>query len=47
MLWLPEHAPTNTGSFPMLQVSEQRSPDEDEGAKGTKGAKAGRGRTGA
>ncbi len=21
VLWLPEHAPTNTGSFPMLPLS--------------------------
>lgn len=26
VLWLPEHAPTDTGSFPMLQLGEQRSP---------------------
>ncbi|MFI6652769.1 two-component system sensor histidine kinase CseC [Streptomyces sp. NPDC050529] len=26
VLWLPEHAPTDTGSFPMLQLGEQRGP---------------------
>lgn len=28
VLWLPEHAPTNTGSFPILQLAEQRQPAE-------------------
>ncbi|WP_406451404.1 HAMP domain-containing histidine kinase [Streptomyces sp. NBC_00876] len=27
VLWLPEHAPTDTGSFPMLQLAEQRGPE--------------------
>ncbi|MGW8883267.1 two-component system sensor histidine kinase CseC [Streptomyces sp. NPDC055749] len=27
VLWLPEHAPTDTGSFPVLQLAEQRRPD--------------------
>lgn len=27
VLWLPEHAPTDTGSFPMLQLGEQRGPE--------------------
>ncbi|MFD7865180.1 two-component system sensor histidine kinase CseC [Streptomyces sp. NPDC057682] len=26
VLWLPEHAPTDTGSYPMLQFAEQRAP---------------------
>lgn len=26
VLWLPEHAPTDTGSFPMFQLGEQRGP---------------------
>ncbi len=26
VLWLPEHAPTNTGSFPMLRGAEERQP---------------------
>ncbi|WLQ42403.1 HAMP domain-containing sensor histidine kinase [Streptomyces laculatispora] len=27
VLWLPEHAPTDTGSYPMLQLAEQRDPE--------------------
>ncbi|MYS66053.1 hypothetical protein GTW66_19005, partial [Streptomyces sp. SID5473] len=27
VLWLPEHAPTNTGSFPMLSEDELRALD--------------------
>lgn len=34
VLWLPEHAPTDTGSFPMLQLGEQRGP-EPGGRKST------------
>jgi signal transduction histidine kinase len=30
VLWLPEHAPTNTGSFPILQLAEQRRAAEAE-----------------
>ncbi|MGW5866393.1 two-component system sensor histidine kinase CseC [Streptomyces sp. NPDC055239] len=28
VLWLPEHAPTNTGSYPMLQLSDKYKPDK-------------------
>ncbi|NEE54862.1 two-component sensor histidine kinase, partial [Streptomyces sp. SID8455] len=26
VLWLPEHAPTATGSFPMLRAADERQP---------------------
>ena len=26
VLWLPEHAPTATGSFPMLRTADERQP---------------------
>ncbi|MGY3680735.1 hypothetical protein ACVWXU_004358 [Streptomyces sp. TE33382] len=26
VLWLPEHAPTNTGSFPILRPEDERQP---------------------
>lgn len=29
VLWLPEHAPTDTGSYPMLQLAEQRNPESN------------------
>ncbi|THA57702.1 HAMP domain-containing histidine kinase [Streptomyces sp. A0958] len=33
VLWLPEHAPTDTGSYPMLQFAEQRAPEPGAGKK--------------
>ncbi|MET8270505.1 two-component system sensor histidine kinase CseC [Streptomyces sp. NPDC005146] len=41
VLWLPEHAPTNTGSFPVLQLAEQRRAAKAEpGGTDTPGANA-------
>ncbi|NEE39099.1 two-component sensor histidine kinase, partial [Streptomyces sp. SID7982] len=28
VLWLPEHAPTVTGSFPVLRMADQRQPSD-------------------
>ncbi|MFF5334814.1 two-component system sensor histidine kinase CseC [Streptomyces sp. NPDC013181] len=37
VLWLPEHAPTDTGSYPMLQFAEQRSPEAKDGTRAKRG----------
>lgn len=43
VLWLPEHAPTDTGSYPMLQLGEQRGPAPNGRTAAGSGKEPGRG----